>query len=221
MSSAGALPLRFLAGAESSAEAEEEIRGAGASPESPGGRSRRVRARRAAPLEARLLDRVRRALRPRPRPGRRPGGVRQGAPRAPELRPRPRLRLMALPHRAQRRHRPQAQARSRPLGPDGQESTRWSTPASRSSRTGSRRRSSRASSLVLRELPDKYRIPLKLKDIDGLSVDEVARLLDVSYSTVRWRLHKARRLFRDKWTRMERLEERTAKEALRREGANE
>jgi len=62
--------------------------------------------------------------------------------------------------------------------------------------------------IVLQQLPDKYRIALKLKDIDGLSVDEVAQLLDVSYSTVRWRLHKARRLFRDKWTRMTRLEER-------------
>jgi RNA polymerase sigma-70 factor (ECF subfamily) len=59
---------------------------------------------------------------------------------------------------------------------------------------------------VLHELPEKYRIPLKLKDIDGLSVEEVAQLLDVSYSTVRWRLHKARRMFRDKWTRMARRE---------------
>jgi len=64
--------------------------------------------------------------------------------------------------------------------------------------------------LVLRGLPDKYRIPLKLKDIDGMSVDEVAQLLDVSYSTVRWRLHKARRLFREKWLRLERREERAA-----------
>ena len=74
---------------------------------------------------------------------------------------------------------------------------------------------------VLGQLPDKYRIPLKLKDIDGLSVDEVARLLDVSYSTVRWRLHKARGLFRERWTRMARLEERAGKDALQRDGAHE
>ena len=62
---------------------------------------------------------------------------------------------------------------------------------------------------VLAALPDKYRIPLKMKDIDGLSVEEVARILDVSYSTVRWRLHKARTLFRERWSRLQRREERS------------
>ena len=62
--------------------------------------------------------------------------------------------------------------------------------------------------LVLSALPDKYRIPLTLKDIDGLSVEEVARVLDVSYSTVRWRLHKARTMFRERWGRVLRREER-------------
>ncbi|MHC4550849.1 MAG: RNA polymerase sigma factor [Planctomycetota bacterium] len=61
---------------------------------------------------------------------------------------------------------------------------------------------------VLSGLPDKYRIPLTLKDIDGLSVEEVAQVLDVSYSTVRWRLHKARALFRERWRRLLRREER-------------
>ena len=62
--------------------------------------------------------------------------------------------------------------------------------------------------VVLQGLPDKYRIPLTLKDIDGLSVEEVGRVLDVSYSTVRWRLHKARALFRERWTRLSNREER-------------
>ncbi|MHC4970968.1 MAG: RNA polymerase sigma factor [Planctomycetota bacterium] len=61
---------------------------------------------------------------------------------------------------------------------------------------------------VLGGLPDKYRIPLTLKDIDGLSVEEVAEVLDVSYSTVRWRLHKARALFRERWRRLLQREER-------------
>ncbi len=61
---------------------------------------------------------------------------------------------------------------------------------------------------VLQGLPDKYRIPLTLKDIDGLSVEEVAEVLDVSYSTVRWRLHKARTLFRERWRRLLQREER-------------
>ncbi|MHC4957230.1 MAG: RNA polymerase sigma factor [Planctomycetota bacterium] len=62
---------------------------------------------------------------------------------------------------------------------------------------------------VLAALPDKYRIPLVMKDIDGLSVEEVARILDVSYSTVRWRLHKARNLFRERFQRLLRREDRT------------
>jgi RNA polymerase sigma-70 factor (ECF subfamily) len=61
---------------------------------------------------------------------------------------------------------------------------------------------------VLAGLPDEYRIPLTMKDIDGLSVEEVARILDLSYSTVRWRLHKARSLFRERWARLVRREER-------------
>ena len=55
---------------------------------------------------------------------------------------------------------------------------------------------------ILAGLPDKYRIPLKMKDIDGLAVEEVSRILEVTYSTVRWRLHKARSLFRERWVRM-------------------
>ena len=62
--------------------------------------------------------------------------------------------------------------------------------------------------LVLSQLPDKYRIPLSCKDIEGMSVEEIAKLLDVSYSTIRWRLHKARKLFREKWTRLLQREDR-------------
>jgi RNA polymerase sigma-70 factor (ECF subfamily) len=61
---------------------------------------------------------------------------------------------------------------------------------------------------VLQGLPDEYRIPLTMKDIDGLSVEEVAKVLDLSYSTVRWRLHRARSLFRERWTRLMQREER-------------
>lgn len=62
--------------------------------------------------------------------------------------------------------------------------------------------------LVLSRLPDKYRIPLSLKDLEDMTVEEIAKLLDVSYSTVRWRLHKARKLFRESWTRLQRREDR-------------
>ena len=62
--------------------------------------------------------------------------------------------------------------------------------------------------LILSSLSEKYRIPLKMKDIDGMSVEEIARILDVTYSTVRWRLHKARNLFRERWVRRIRQENR-------------
>jgi len=61
---------------------------------------------------------------------------------------------------------------------------------------------------VLATLPEKYRIPLTMKDVDDLPVEEIARILDVSYSTVRWRLHKARSLFRERWRRLVRKEQR-------------
>jgi RNA polymerase sigma-70 factor (ECF subfamily) len=60
---------------------------------------------------------------------------------------------------------------------------------------------------VLASMPEKYRIPLTLKDLDGLPVEEVARILDISYSTVRWRLHRARALFRERYQRLLRREE--------------
>ena len=61
---------------------------------------------------------------------------------------------------------------------------------------------------VLAGMADKYRIPIVMKDIDGLSVEEVARILDISYSTVRWRLHKARGIFRERFQRLLRREDR-------------
>lgn len=61
---------------------------------------------------------------------------------------------------------------------------------------------------VLGTLSDKYRVPLTMKDIEGLTVEEIAKILDISYSTVRWRLHKARRTFRERYERLLRREER-------------
>jgi len=61
---------------------------------------------------------------------------------------------------------------------------------------------------VLAGMADKYRIPLTMKDVENLSVEEVARVLDLSYSTVRWRLHKARTMFRERWQRLLRRENR-------------
>ncbi|NOZ19929.1 MAG: sigma-70 family RNA polymerase sigma factor [Planctomycetes bacterium] len=58
--------------------------------------------------------------------------------------------------------------------------------------------------LVLRmldKLPPKYRTVLVLRDIQGLSYEEIARMISRPRATVRWRIHNARKLFKDLWER--------------------
>lgn len=45
-------------------------------------------------------------------------------------------------------------------------------------------------------LPDLYRSVFMLRDVENLSIDEVANILDLSESTVKVRLHRARRALR-------------------------
>lgn len=47
-------------------------------------------------------------------------------------------------------------------------------------------------------LPDKYRIILTLRDIQGLPYDEISRVLRLSPGTVDSRLHRARKMLRHK-----------------------
>jgi RNA polymerase sigma-70 factor, ECF subfamily len=54
---------------------------------------------------------------------------------------------------------------------------------------------------VLSELPPHYKAVLSLRDLEGLSCKEIAAVTGASYPTVRWRLHTARKLFKEKWTR--------------------
>ena len=49
-------------------------------------------------------------------------------------------------------------------------------------------------------LPARYRDPVVLHDLAGLSTFEVARLLDLPEPTVRTRLHRARKLVRARWS---------------------
>lgn len=60
---------------------------------------------------------------------------------------------------------------------------------------------SRMISEVLAELPEKYRTLIVLRDIEGFSAQDVARIVSCSYTTVRWRLHRARTLFRNEWVK--------------------
>jgi RNA polymerase sigma-70 factor (ECF subfamily) len=52
---------------------------------------------------------------------------------------------------------------------------------------------------VLAQLPDAYRTVLLLRDLEGFSCSEVAAIVGRREPTVRWRLAKAREMFRDIW----------------------
>jgi len=88
-----------------------------------------------------------------------------------------------------RRRRPQAgadhleQLAAKPLGPSASE------------RDELRERVA----AVLTELPAKYRELIVMREMEGMAADEIAAIIGVDYGTTRWRLHKARELFRDAW----------------------
>jgi RNA polymerase sigma-70 factor (ECF subfamily) len=50
----------------------------------------------------------------------------------------------------------------------------------------------------MEEMPEKYRLILSLRDIQGLSYEEISRILKLTPGTVDSRLHRARRLLRKK-----------------------
>ena len=50
---------------------------------------------------------------------------------------------------------------------------------------------------AVRKLPKKYRLVIVLRDMEGLSGEETAEVLDISLSAVKSRLHRARLFVRD------------------------
>lgn len=54
---------------------------------------------------------------------------------------------------------------------------------------------------VLDMLPPHYKTVIVLRDLEGLSCKEIAAVTGASHPTVRWRLHTARKLFKEKWNR--------------------
>jgi RNA polymerase sigma-70 factor (ECF subfamily) len=54
---------------------------------------------------------------------------------------------------------------------------------------------------VLDRMDAKFRAVLVLRDIHGLSCQEIAPILRVTHATVRWRLHRGRKLFKEHWER--------------------
>ncbi|MCA1615280.1 MAG: sigma-70 family RNA polymerase sigma factor, partial [Acidobacteria bacterium] len=47
-------------------------------------------------------------------------------------------------------------------------------------------------------LPEKYRVPLVLRDVEERSYEEIARILEMSEGTVKSRISRARSFLRDK-----------------------
>lgn len=55
---------------------------------------------------------------------------------------------------------------------------------------------------VLNQLPAKYRMVLVLRDVQELSCAEISRIIQCTPANARWRLHRARTLFREAWNRI-------------------
>lgn len=68
-------------------------------------------------------------------------------------------------------------------------------PSEREEQTELRRRVHR----TLDRLPAKYKAVLALRDIQGFSCEEIAAIVGCTNATVRWRLHRARKLFKGLW----------------------
>lgn len=52
---------------------------------------------------------------------------------------------------------------------------------------------------TLDRLPPKYKAVLALRDLQGFSCQEIADIVGCNNATARWRLHRARRLFKALW----------------------
>jgi RNA polymerase sigma-70 factor (ECF subfamily) len=56
-------------------------------------------------------------------------------------------------------------------------------------------------------LAPHFRVVLTLRELEGLACTEIARIVGATHVTVRWRLHRGRKLFQEEWERRERLAE--------------
>jgi len=56
-------------------------------------------------------------------------------------------------------------------------------------------------------LAPHFQSVLTLREIEGLPCNEIAKIVGATHVTVRWRLHRGRKLFQEEWERRERLED--------------
>ena len=96
-----------------------------------------------------------------------------------------------------RRHDPMPTAAlDRPAGRDGRQAFDLPDPDPRL-----RAELAQEVQFMLEKVPVLYRTILVLRDLEGFSSAEVAAIIGRREATVRWRLAKARELFRDLWER--------------------
>jgi len=58
---------------------------------------------------------------------------------------------------------------------------------------------------IIDRLAPHFRVVMILRELEGLPCTEIARIVGATHVTVRWRLHRGRRLFQEEWEREERL----------------
>ncbi|MEM1452831.1 MAG: sigma-70 family RNA polymerase sigma factor [Planctomycetota bacterium] len=63
---------------------------------------------------------------------------------------------------------------------------------------------------VLASLAPHFQSVLTLREIEGLSCPEIAEIVGATHVTVRWRLHRGRKLFQDEWERRSRMRQQGA-----------
>jgi len=62
----------------------------------------------------------------------------------------------------------------------------------------------------LASLAPHFQSVLQLREMEGLPCTEIARIVGATHVTVRWRLHRGRKLFQEEWERRARLRETAA-----------
>ena len=67
---------------------------------------------------------------------------------------------------------------------------------------------------VLSSLAPHFQSVLTLREIEGLGCPEIAEIVGATHVTVRWRLHRGRKLFQEEWERRSRMRQQGGAELL-------
>ncbi len=74
---------------------------------------------------------------------------------------------------------------------------------------------------VLASLAPHFQSVLTLREIEGLGCPEIAEIVGATHVTVRWRLHRGRKLFQEEWERRARMRQQGAANLIQSGGAAE